>query len=147
MKLTTKRCWGLVIRKDIFAKVGDEFSIVYTPLHGAGAIPVVHVLEEAGVQGLSLVESQMMADSKFSTVRSPNPEETDALERAIALAKEKKADLVMGTDPDCDRLGCRHTQKRRNLFDTYRKPDRNAAAKLYTAVQKRKTEQCPSTLR
>jgi phosphoglucomutase len=65
----------------------------------------VHVLEEAGVQGLNLVESQMMADSKFSTVRSPNPEETDALERAIALAKEKKADLVMGTDPDCDRLG------------------------------------------
>ena len=100
-----KKVLGLVIRKDIFAKVGDEFSIVYTPLHGAGAIPVVHVLEEAGVQGLSLVTSQMMADSKFSTVRSPNPEETDALERAIALAKEKKADLVMGTDPDCDRLG------------------------------------------
>jgi phosphoglucomutase len=100
-----KKVLGLVIRKDIFTKVGDEFSIVYTPLHGAGAIPVVHVLEEAGVQGLNLVESQMMADSKFSTVRSPNPEETDALERAIALAKEKKADLVMGTDPDCDRLG------------------------------------------
>ena len=100
-----KKVLGLVIRKDIFDKVGDEFSIVYTPLHGAGAIPVVQVLEEAGVQGLSLVESQMMPDSKFSTVRSPNPEETDALERAIALAKEKKADLVMATDPDCDRLG------------------------------------------
>ena len=100
-----KKVLGLVIRRDIFKEVGNDFSIVYTPLHGAGAVPVVNVLEHAGVQGLSLVESQMMPDSRFSTVRSPNPEETDALERAIALAKEKKADLVMGTDPDCDRLG------------------------------------------
>lgn len=100
-----KNVLGLIIRKDIFEKVGEDFSIVYTPIHGAGAIPVVHVLEKAGVKGLSVVESQMMPDSKFSTVRSPNPEETDALERAIALAEEKKADLVMATDPDCDRLG------------------------------------------
>ncbi len=100
-----KNVLGLIIRKDIFEKVGNDFSIVYTPIHGAGAIPVVKVLEQAGVKGLSLVESQMMADSQFSTVRSPNPEETDALERAIELAKEKEADLVMATDPDCDRLG------------------------------------------
>lgn len=100
-----KKVLGLVIRKNIFKEVSEDFSIVYTPIHGAGAVPVVKVLEEAGVKGLSLVESQMMADSQFSTVRSPNPEETDALEKAIALAKEKKADLVMGTDPDCDRLG------------------------------------------
>lgn len=100
-----KNVLNLVIRKGIFEEVGNEFSIVYTPIHGAGAIPVVHVLEKAGVHGLSVVESQMMADSQFSTVRSPNPEETDALERAIDLAKEKKADLVMATDPDCDRLG------------------------------------------
>ncbi len=100
-----KNVLGLIIRKDIFKEVGDDFSIVYTPIHGAGAVPVVKVLEQAGVKGLNLVESQMMADSQFSTVRSPNPEETDALERAIELAKEKKADLVMATDPDCDRLG------------------------------------------
>ncbi|MCK5128597.1 MAG: phospho-sugar mutase, partial [Clostridiales bacterium] len=96
---------GLLQRKNIFDEVKDDFSIVYTPLHGAGAGPVVHVLNRAGIKGLAVVESQMMPDSSFSTVRSPNPEETDALERAILLAKEKNADLVMATDPDCDRLG------------------------------------------
>ncbi len=100
-----KNVLGLIIRKNIFSEVGKDFSIVYTPIHGAGATPVVRVLEKAGVKGLSLVESQMMPDSQFSTVRSPNPEETDALELAIELAKGKKADLVMATDPDCDRLG------------------------------------------
>lgn len=96
---------GLVQRKDVFEKVKDDFSIVYTPLHGAGALPVTHVLNKAGVPGLEVVKSQFEPDSNFSTVRSPNPEETDALERAIEMAKEKNADLVMGTDPDCDRLG------------------------------------------
>ena len=96
---------NLVNRKEIFEKVKGSFSIVYTPLHGTGAYPVSYVLEKAGVPGVEIVKSQFEPDSDFSTVRSPNPEETDALERAIKLAKEKNADLVMGTDPDCDRLG------------------------------------------
>ena len=80
----------------------SELKIVYTPLHGTGNIPVRRMLEGMNV---TVVKEQEMPDGNFSTVRSPNPEEKDALTIAIEKAKEIGADLVLGTDPDCDRVG------------------------------------------
>ena len=80
----------------------SKLKIVYTPLHGTGNIPVRRILKDYLV---SVVEEQAVPDGDFSTVRSPNPEEKDALNLAIVCAKEKNADLVLGTDPDCDRVG------------------------------------------
>ncbi len=80
----------------------SDLKIVYTPLHGTGNIPVRRMLEGMDV---TVVKEQEMPDGNFSTVRSPNPEEKDALTIAIAKAKEIGADLVLGTDPDCDRVG------------------------------------------
>lgn len=79
-----------------------DLKIVYTPLHGTGNIPVRKAIEGMNV---SIVKSQQLPDGNFSTVRSPNPEEKDALTIAIQQAKEENADLVLGTDPDCDRVG------------------------------------------
>lgn len=80
----------------------SDLKIVYTPLHGTGNIPVRRMLEGLDV---TVVKEQELPDGNFSTVRSPNPEEKDALNIAIEKAKEIDADLVLGTDPDCDRVG------------------------------------------
>lgn len=80
----------------------SDIKIVYTPLHGTGNIPVREMLKGFDV---CVVKEQELPDGNFSTVRSPNPEEKDALNIAIAKAKEIGADIVLGTDPDCDRVG------------------------------------------
>ena len=80
----------------------SDLKIVYTPLHGTGNIPVRRMIDGMNV---TIVKEQEMPDGNFSTVRSPNPEEKDALTIAIEKAKEIGADLVFGTDPDCDRVG------------------------------------------
>ncbi len=79
-----------------------SLKIVYTPIHGSGLIPVREILSPFS---LSLVISQAQPDGNFPTVRSPNPEEKDALALAIAQAQAEGAALVLGTDPDCDRVG------------------------------------------
>ena len=80
----------------------SDLKIVYTPLHGTGNLPVRRVLRNMNV---TVVKEQELPDGNFSTVRSPNPEEKDALNIAIEKAKKIGADLVLGTDPDCDRVG------------------------------------------
>ncbi|MBQ6601293.1 MAG: phospho-sugar mutase [Clostridia bacterium] len=80
----------------------SDLKIVYTPLHGTGNIPVRRMIDGMNV---TVVKEQEMPDGNFSTVRSPNPEEKDALIIAIEKAKEIGGDLVLGTDPDCDRVG------------------------------------------
>lgn len=80
----------------------SDIKIVYTPLHGTGNIPVREMLKGFDV---CAVKEQELPDGNFSTVRSPNPEEKDALNIAIAKAKGIGADIVLGTDPDCDRVG------------------------------------------
>lgn len=80
----------------------SDLKIVYTPLHGTGRIPVLRVLEGMDV---TVVKEQEQPDGDFSTVRSPNPEEKDALTLAIDKAAQIGGDLVLGTDPDCDRVG------------------------------------------
>lgn len=90
------------VKKQSLYEEKSDLKIVYTPLHGTGNIPVRRMLEGLDV---TVVKEQELPDGNFSTVRSPNPEEKDALTIAIEKAKEIDADLVLGTDPDCDRVG------------------------------------------
>ena len=93
------------LNPDAAARLGDDFQVVYTPLHGTGRMPVCRALESIGVRRLSVVEAQAKPDPEFSTVKSPNPEEPEALSLAVEQARRLNADLVLGTDPDCDRVG------------------------------------------
>lgn len=83
----------------------QELSVVYTPLHGAGYIPVMEVLKRDSFRKLNIVPKQAELDGDFPTVSSPNPEDKLALDLGIELAKTINADIVLGTDPDCDRVG------------------------------------------
>ncbi len=93
----------LVLRPEVVASQ-KELKIVFTPIHGTGAIISVPVLRELGFQVLTVAE-QDKPDGSFPTVKSPNPENAEALALAIDLAETEKADLVIGTDPDSDRMG------------------------------------------
>ena len=90
------------VREQSLYEEKSDLKIVYTPLHGTGNIPVREAIKNMDV---TVVKEQELPDGNFSTVRSPNPEEKDALNIAIEKAKEIGADLVLGTDPDCDRVG------------------------------------------
>ena len=94
-----------VIRKDLVKKVGKEFKIVYTPLCGTGNIPIKRALNEVGFENVLIVPEEEMPDPNFAGIEYPNPEEEKALTRGIALAKTSGSDLVIATDPDCDRVG------------------------------------------
>ncbi|WP_276353537.1 phospho-sugar mutase [Cohnella caldifontis] len=84
---------------------GNALKVVYTPLHGAGNWPVRKVLAQAGFGNVHVVPEQEQPDGGFSTVKSPNPEEHEAFTLAIGLADRVGADIIIGTDPDCDRMG------------------------------------------
>ena len=92
------------LRKELIKEKGKDLKVVYTPLHGAGKIPVEKALSRVGINVLT-VPQQADPDGNFPTVEFPNPEEASAMKMAIELAKIEKADLVMGTDPDSDRIG------------------------------------------
>ncbi len=83
----------------------ENLNIVFTPLHGTSVKSIPAVLEKAGYTNVNIVAAQEIPDGNFPTVRSPNPEEPEALAMAIDLADEINADIVIGTDPDSDRLG------------------------------------------
>ncbi|WP_035172468.1 phospho-sugar mutase [Caldanaerobius polysaccharolyticus] len=94
-----------VLNPQLLKEKGGELSIIYTPLHGTGNVPVRRVLKELGFTDVRVVPQQEVPDPDFSTVRSPNPEEHDAFELALSMAKERGADIILGTDPDSDRVG------------------------------------------
>ena len=83
----------------------ENVSVVFTALHGTSITAVPETLKRAGYTNVHLVEAQSVPDGDFPTVKSPNPEEPEALKMALELAEEVNADIVIGTDPDCDRLG------------------------------------------
>lgn len=90
---------------DTTPEARKDLNIVFTSLHGTSITMVPDVLEKAGFTQVNLVEEQKKPDGNFPTVKSPNPEEPEALKMALELAEKKNADIVIGTDPDCDRLG------------------------------------------
>ncbi len=94
-----------LVNPDIIKKHHD-IKIVYTPIHGSGYKMVPEALRKAGFTNLTTLETAQPPDGNFPTVESPNPENPEALEIAVKKAKEIGAELVMGTDPDCDRMGC-----------------------------------------
>ncbi len=87
------------------AKGKDDFSIVFTSLHGTSITILPEVLKRAGYKNVHIIEEQAVPDGDFPTVKSPNPEEPEALALALKKAEEIGADMVIGTDPDSDRLG------------------------------------------
>ena len=94
-----------IIHPEVITEMAEDISIVYTPLHGTGNVPVRRVLEELGFKKVYVVPEQEMPDPKFTTLEYPNPEDPKAFTLALKLAKEKNADIVLATDPDADRLG------------------------------------------
>lgn len=94
-----------VLRQNIIDEYGKKLKIIYTPIHGTGNKPVRRVLNECGFENVTVVKEQELPDSNFSTVKYPNPEEKSVFNIAIEMAKSNGADLIIGTDPDCDRVG------------------------------------------
>ncbi len=93
------------INRDVIASVADDFSIIYTPLHGTGNKLVRRILAKCGMKNVYVVKEQELPDGDFPTVKAPNPENKDVFEIAIGMAKEHNTDLIIGTDPDADRVG------------------------------------------
>lgn len=91
--------------EDIIRASSDSFRVLFTPLHGTGNKPVRAVLDRIGFQQVRVVAEQELPDGSFPTVKSPNPEEREAFSIAIEQAKSWDADIIMGTDPDADRMG------------------------------------------
>ena len=94
-----------IIHPEIITEMAEDISIVYSPFNGTGNVPVRRILKELGFKKVYVVPEQEMPDPKFTTLKYPNPEDPEAFTLALKLAKEKKADIVVATDPDADRLG------------------------------------------
>ncbi len=94
-----------IIHPEIIREMGKELKIVYTPFNGTGNVPARRILKEIGFENVIVVPEQEMPDPNFTTLEYPNPEDPKAFTLALKLAKEVKADVVLATDPDADRLG------------------------------------------
>ena len=93
------------LNPDAVKEVADTFKLIYTPLHGTGSRPVKEILKRIGFKNVLVVKEQDTEDGNFPTVASPNPENAEAFTIAIKMAKENDVDVIIGTDPDCDRVG------------------------------------------
>jgi phosphoglucomutase len=100
-----ERLKTLSINPQLTARVGETFKVIYTPLHGTGNKPVRRILAETGFKNVLTVKEQEFPDPEFPTVKTPNPEDKAAFSLAISLAQKENIDLIIGTDPDCDRVG------------------------------------------
>ncbi len=99
------------INPSLVSELGDKLKIVYTPLHGAGRVLVPMALKRIGLSSLYTVDSQMVADGNFPTVKKPNPEYREVFTEGIELANKVGADLIIATDPDSDRVGVMTREK------------------------------------
>jgi len=105
LKKYIERVKNLCINPELVKEWGKDLKIIYTPIHGSGNKPVRRVLKEVGFEHVTVVPEQELPDPNFSTVSYPNPEEKEAFNLAIEMAKKDGADIIIGTDPDCDRVG------------------------------------------
>lgn len=104
-KAFTEELKALTIRKDLVKNYAKDLNIVYTPIHGSGNIPVRRVLSELGYENVHVVKEQELPNGEFPTAPYPNPEDPKVFELALKLSEEVNADIIFGTDPDCDRIG------------------------------------------
>ena len=93
------------LNPEAIKEVSDTFKLIYTPFHGTGSRPVQAILKQIGFKNVIVVKEQDTEDGNFPTVKSPNPEDKEGFTLAIKMAKENDVDLIIGTDPDCDRVG------------------------------------------
>lgn len=96
---------GLTIRKDLVRNHGKDLKIIYTPIHGTGNIPVRRVLDELSYKNVAVVKEQELPDGTFPTAPYPNPEDSKVFKLALEMAEDFNPDIILGTDPDCDRIG------------------------------------------
>jgi phosphoglucomutase len=96
---------ALLLDKELVRENGGSLPIIFTPLHGSGAVPVKELLTRVGLTNVTTVPEQAAPDGTFPTVAAPNPEDPDAFRMAIALAEKTRARVCLATDPDADRLG------------------------------------------
>jgi phosphoglucomutase len=99
------RVKSLTIREELVKEQAKDLKIIYTPIHGAGNMPIRRVLKELGYEKVFVVKEQEQPDGNFPTAPYPNPEEPKVFELALDMAKEVQPDIIFGTDPDCDRIG------------------------------------------
>jgi len=104
-KAYEKELASVCLDHQLIREVGNDLSIVFSPLHGAATVPMMRGFEQNGFSNVHIVKEQAEPDTEFSTVRSPNPEEHDAFELAIKLGEKTNADVLIATDPDGDRVG------------------------------------------
>ncbi len=109
-----KVCLENGLNKNVKSRASNK--IVFTALHGTSSTLIPKLFKKAGYDNISYVESQMIPDGDFSTLKSPNPEEVESMDMALELANEVKADIVIGTDPDADRLGIAIRNLKNNLI-------------------------------
>jgi len=93
------------LNPEAISSVSDEFKLIYTPFHGTGSRPIKEILKRIGFKNVIVVKEQDTEDGNFPTVKSPNPEDKEGFTIAIEMAKKENVDLIIGTDPDCDRGG------------------------------------------
>ena len=104
-KLYYEKVKGLTIRTELVKEKASSLNVIYTPIHGSGNVPVRAVLEQLGYSNVKVVKEQEAPDGNFPTASYPNPENPDVFELAVEMAKTEGADIIFGTDPDCDRIG------------------------------------------
>ncbi len=121
-------------------RLQKDLRIVYTPLHGCGRKMVPELLKRFGFDNVSTVKEQMVADGNFPTVRSPNPEEQDAMTLALEKAREINADLVMATDPDADRVGIALKNTHGRIYSSQWKPNGGIACLLHSLSLEREKD-------
>ena len=109
----------LILNPEVIKKMADDLTIVYTPLHGAGNVPVQKILKKIGFKNVYVVPEQEEPDGDFPTVEYPNPESKDAFKMALDLGKRVKADVVLATDPDADRLGVYAINSKTKKYETF----------------------------
>ncbi len=110
---------SLVLSPDVIKDVQKDVKIVYTPLHGAGNMPVQRILKEIGFENIYVVPEQEKPDGDFPTVSYPNPEDEKAFKLALELAKKVDADVVLANDPDADRLGVYSKDSKTGEYKTF----------------------------
>lgn len=93
------------LNPECIKEVADSFKLIYTPFHGTGSRPIKEILKRIGFKNVIVVKEQDTEDGNFPTVKSPNPEDREGFKIAIDMAKKENVDLIIGTDPDCDRVG------------------------------------------